>query len=277
VNRIATAVTNFKADYGVDPPSSIVLCENQAGWNANSRSRGLIREIWPQFDFTMNRDLNQDGDTTDTFALESGETLVFFLGGLPVRDNSTNPPTFSLLGFTKNPQNPFSLASNANRAKSAYDFESGRLVDLDDLNGDGTPDGDGFPEFLDSYPGQRNPIIYFSSYGGTSYRLADYPGNAPAFQATPGPVDKTLPINWYMQGTNAASPPFNAKSFQIISPGMDGNYGPGGPYVANAATPLPAWSRTSTPAAPTDVSVTAAEREAERDNITNFGNGKLVP
>lgn len=259
INRIASGIVSFKTEYGGEPPSTVQLREtggtNGANWQ--SRDRAIIRQLWPQFNFGANRDINGDGDTSDTINLEPGESLVFFLGGLPLKDSSTGK--FTLVGFSRNPQDPFTSAANtaANRVKSAYDFEAGRLVDLDN---------DGMPEFLDSYPGQTFPILYFSSYDGSGYRQQDYPGNK-------SPVDMTIPINPYLQGKVLTSPAFNKNTFQLISPGLDHAYGPGGPYESGSDAPLPAYNRTGTFAA----NVSASDRTTERDNITNFGSGPLVP
>lgn len=267
VNRIASAVTAFKTQYGSDPPSFIVLYENGGtnGANWDNRSRAIIRQLWPQCNFALTRDINGDGDTNDTLILHGGECLVFFLGGLPVPDASQTPKRFSLLGFSKNPQDPFSRAADANRDKAAYDFDSSRFVDVDN---------DGMPEFLDSFPGQRRPLVYFSSYDGSGYRLEDYP----AKNSQPPPdYDVTIPAHWYVEGGTLNGPPYRAKSFQIISPGPDGEYGPGGPYVPGASTldkALPAWTRNSPSPA---LTVTTDDRLVERDNITNFSNGMLVP
>ena len=263
VNRLATGVTSFKTKYGVEPPSYIVLCESPTGatgWASTDpaivRSRAIIRQMWPQFDFTVARNFNMDvnnptsptapldSDTTDVYYLEPGECLVFFLGGLPVRDYSSGTLQWSLRGFTKNPQNPFSLANNANRETAAYDFDASRFVDLDN---------DGFAEFVDSWPSQQAPLLYFSSYDGNGYRAAEFPGGTFLY----GP---------YLQGGNANAQPYNSKSFQIISPGGDGKYGIGGPFQPGAAEPLPAFG-----------TYTAAQRADEKDNITNFGNGPLAP
>lgn len=257
INRLASAIVAFKTKYGSEPPGTITLCEAAADWNlpAFARDRALIRQLWPQFNFAVDRKINTDSDMTDRIGLEAGETLVFFLGGLP--DQSSGPKKFALLPFSRNPQDPFSYLSTANREKSAYDFETGRLVDLDN---------DDFPEFLDSYPGQTAPIIYFSSYEGNGYRAADYPGN----KAT---VDKTIPIEPYRQGNNLTSPTYNKGTFQLISPGLDHEYGPGGPFEQGATIPLPGYMRPGTYA----VTVAPEDRRTERDNITNFGNGVLVP
>jgi prepilin-type N-terminal cleavage/methylation domain-containing protein len=262
VNRLATAVASFKTKYGHTPPSFVVLCEDPSDWATYPRERALIRELWPQFDFSVARNLNPDlnnpgsptapldNDTTDIYRIEAGEALVFFLGGLPVRDYSSGQVQWSLRAFTKNPQNPFSLANNANRDSPSYDFETSRFSDLDN---------DGFPEFLDSYPSQQNPLLYFSAYDGSGYRLTEFPGGS--FPASP-----------YLNGSNENAQPHNANTFQIISPGADGQYGPCGPYIAGNSAPLPAWTR-ATPA----LTVTAQQRQIEEDNITNFSNGILSP
>lgn len=271
VNRLATAVTAFKSKYGIEPPSSLVLCENPTDWTASTttpattqaeraRSQTLIRQMWPQFDFTIARNFNPDfnnptsptapldDDTDDVYILNGAECLVFFLGGLPARDLSSGTAQWSLRGFAKNPLNPLALSNDAVRDSSAYDFEASRLVDQDN---------DGFPEFLDAWPSQRKPLLYFSSYEGNGYRKGDYA----ASYASGG-----LPVSPYLQGTNANAQAFNPKSFQIISPGGDGEYGPGGPYQAGGAKPLPAWGST----------ITEDQRNVEKDNITNFGNGVLA-
>lgn len=265
VNRIAAAVTSFKSKFGVEPPSSIRLCEAASDWASYPRDRAIIRQMWPQFDFSINRDLDLDGDTDgwdsdgngsgDTpFRIDPGECLVFFLGGLPVRDTSSGTTQWSLRGFAKNAQNPFSQAADANRDSVVYDFDSSRLQDADN---------DGFPEFRDSYPAQRNPLLYYSSYDGNGYRVTD---------TNEFPTSGNFPRNPYLQGANENAQPYGSKSFQIISPGADGEYGIGGPYLSGATDRLPAWMSTRL-----STTFTSDQRKTEADNITNFGNGPLQP
>ena len=65
-----------------------------------------------------------------------------------------------------------------------------------------------------------------------------------------------------------------AQTFQIISSGLDGLYGVGGQY-------LPSIASESLPFDPTNTRPTSAPRATrpmrirERDNLTNFNNGKL--
>lgn len=264
VGLLASAITSFKTKYGMEPPSSIVLCEKPSDWATYPESRAIIRQLWPQFDFTASRDINGiDSDNAEWSGdadsdpknddppvfLSGGECLVFFLGGMPEPQVSAGTTLYTLVGFTKNPANPFSRVANANREKPTYEFVS-RFTDLD---------GDGMPEFKDSYPGQRSPYLYYSSYDGGGYRATEFTG-------LPNPVGGVSPSSPYLSGSAATSPAFNLRSFQLISPGPDGEYGPCGPYVAGAKDPLPAWG-----------TFTVADRQVERDNVTNFGNGALAP
>ncbi len=268
--NLEKAITDFNGKYGAEPPSGIVLFEASTGWNGTSpsaaavnRSRALIRQMWPDFDFSIARDINDDGDSTDTITLNGAEALVFFLGGMPDRTGSTDTP-WALTGFSQNGENPF--AQGGARSGPFYEFDSGRL-----MNVEGTSDTEFMPEYKDSLSGQRNPILFASSYGGRGYRDADV-------QLTTQPTYNeyaTQPTGfayYYRRysGTTypveATSPPpifskleaFNPKSFQLISPGMDGEYGWGG--VLNGDM---------------DLIEPRPERAPERDNITNFKGGTI--
>ncbi|MCA9014718.1 MAG: prepilin-type N-terminal cleavage/methylation domain-containing protein [Planctomycetaceae bacterium] len=234
IGNLEAAITAFKADFGMDPPSGITLYENQAGWNSDTRSKNLIRGMWPQFDFSKNRDINRDSDSTDSFTLNAGECLVFFLGG--IWDSTNKTPN----GFSKNPADPFIVSTaGGGRLGPYYEFNISRFVDIDNDNA---------PEYLDSFPSQQKPYLYFSSYDGRGYRIADE-------------VVGTGMLDVYRQGTDpTVTPPtndvpFKAKSFQIISPGADFQYGTGGIYNPDKNFP--------------------ANRTEEVDNITNFVSGSL--
>jgi len=137
------------------------------------------------------------------------------------------------------------------------------------MNFEGTSDAEFMPEYRDSLPGQRNPILFASSYGGRGYRDADVQlTNQPTYDAyvtTPtgfayvyrrytGTYPATVP-NFT---SSAVAPAFNPKTVQLISPGMDGEYGWGGVLDTNMELREP-----------------QAERAFERDNITNFKGGTI--
>lgn len=233
ITSLEGAITAFKAEFGMDPPSGIVLHENQAGWNGDTRSKNLIRSMWPQFDFSKNRDINRDMDSDDSIALNAGECLVFFLGG--IWDSTNKTPN----GFSKNPADPF-IISNAGGGRQGpyYEFDISRFVDTD---------GDDAPEYVDSFPSQQKPYLYFSSYDGRGYRN--------------GEVTGTGMLDVYRQGEDptitppTTDVPFKAKSYQIISPGADFEYGTGGIFNPDKNFP--------------------SNRTAEADNVTNFVGGSL--
>lgn len=242
ISNLEASITAFKGDFGMDPPSGIVIYEDNAGWNTDQRSKGLIRKMWPQFNFSLDRDINKDGSITSGSAggtpLNAGECLVFFLGG--VWDTSGKTPN----GFSKNPANPFAVASaGGGRLGPYYEFDISRFVDTD---------GDNAPEYLDSFPSQQKPYLYFSSYDGRGYRSGEILG--------------TGMKNVYHQGNPAhgedLGPAFKIKSYQIISPGPDYEYGSGGNYDPDKYFPGAA-----APSYP--------DRTVESDNITNFVSGSL--
>ncbi|QDU07283.1 type II secretion system protein [Gimesia aquarii] len=251
ISSLEAAITAFKADFGMDPPSGIVLHESgSATWS--QRDKNLIRKLWPQFDFSLDKDINGDGDALDNdITLNAGECLVFFLGGVYEK---TADGTFRVYGFSKNPAQPFLnpgssvaalSATNSSRRGPYFEFDNSRFVDTD---------GDIAPEYLDSFPGQQKPYLYFSSYDGRGYR------------------DSELPVllgfkSVYREGSSAhgSTPgiPYKAKTYQIISPGADFQYGVGGNYDPDKNFPGPQ--------PPTYLD----DRTVEADNITNFVSGSL--
>jgi len=193
------ALAQFKSQYGVHPPSRIILSEtgdystatisNQTGLSANyaaalaQRSVSYLRRIWPRmilsttgpiinaqtkvYDFTGTGFTDAFGKQVlpTVHGIQGAECLVFFLGGIPQRLDSGG---YAVVGFAKNPQNPMLNADTAhggttNRSAPLFEFRPGRLVDLD-----ATPNG--FPEYLDGLGGiSPRPYVYFSAYEGQGY------------------------------------------------------------------------------------------------------------
>ena len=210
MQKLKTAITQFKTVHDVVPPSSVTIHEAAASWSTAPRDRRVIKQLWLQFDFTLDRDFNGDGDMTDSIPLDGAECLVFFLGGMA--DSTTG----ALRGFSSNPRNPFAI-DNGQREGPHFEFQggfdvsgstpvpTGRLVDTD---------ADGLPEYLDTIPSQTKPYVYFSSYDGAGYRNGDNSAHiaAPYFKDAGSKV------------------PYNSDSFQVISPGFDFEYGSGGQF-----------------------------------------------
>lgn len=299
ITQLDTAISNFKATYGVEPPSRIVLFESGADgadaggndWDDMStyslagevaRSRAIIRRIWPQFDFALARDLNLDGDTTDTLTLNASQCLLFFLGG--GRDAAG-----AMIGFAKNPTNPF--ATGGSREGPFFEFRLDRVL---------AGAAGQFPTYIDAYPEQNRGYVYFSSYEGRGYRplgtdnragraTVDDDGNGktdfldagnlipdPAEVGFAGSDDESPlggPAAVYLQTvTGSTSAAYKAQSFQIISPGVDQKFGVGGLFTANdQLTSLKTRRPDSTMGGDADF----VNGVAEYDNVTNFHGGRL--
>lgn len=236
VQSLSAALESFKSKYGHYPPSRITLYSSGSvnpptGWFTDPQSMQKIRQFWPQFNFTMGGGFPfPPGKTTIT--LDGPECLVFFLGGARDIDGT-------FIGFSNNPAKPFSPLGNS-RVPRFFDFRQDRLSDIDN---------DKNPEYRDVFPGQTMPYIYLSS----RYSVNDLDQDGDLNTTN----DRWMQ-NIYTQGTGSNSF-WNPQTFQIVSPGPDSIYGPGGLYEPKSA----------------DVDL-IGNREAERDNITNFSNGTLV-
>ncbi len=235
MHYIKASITAFQAEFGMEPPSLIYLCEKPEDWESETQSRRRVKRLWPEFNFALARDLNRDGDTDDRVEVDGAECLVLFLGG--VADPLAGEPR----GFSKNPADPF-LIDNGTRVGPFYEFERGRLVDLDD---------DGFFEFSDVFFGRGRgeshvvPYLYFSSYGGAGYRQEDV-------EAVSHISERPL-TGWYLKPEDGM--PYLPDQFQIVSAGLDCLFGDGGVVER---TRRPSWYELE------------PERGPEYDNIANF-------
>ena len=251
-------------------------------------------------------DFNGNGvfDTVP-YVLQGHQALVFFLGGLP---QPAGDGTFAMTGFAKNPANPFtpsvapttpaSAAAffSANREQPLFEFVADRLQ-LDPNNNNGMP---GYLDSLGNSLGgdQINFIAYFSAYGNNAYDPNDvnFPTeqdgklNAPilskinvrfpvrastgtatssvAISPSPNPYTNTL--------TTAVSVNYvNPQTYQLISSGADGLFGPGGMYKPNTtAGALPYDAAATVKSDGTALNETGV-RVREKDNLTNFHGGTL--
>lgn len=281
---IEKGLEDFKLKFGTYPPSSIILYETGTSgsdphWEDDTTSPGVanqnerdtrrrkavaaIRQMWPNFDFTINRDINGDGDTDDALVLDGAECLMFFLGGMNstkvsasgadirTRTGSLNtaaePGFWAPNGFSTNPSNPFAR-STGSRIGPFFEFSD--LTRIVNHAGDETS-GEAMPELRDSIPNQIAPLVYMSSYEGRGYDAGDLPS---------GGVYGSLADIYRKDGSASTDTPYNQQTFQIISPGFDFSYGTGGHYDGNSVSS----------------SVNGANRsQDERDNIGNFSGGML--
>ena len=341
LNNLATALASFKTAYGDYPPSRIVLCEagyNNSGLTAAQlsapagplspsgndtditlgqliqRSRLYLRRFWPRVDFdngSIPFNFNNNGSSSEVLTINGSECLTFFLGGMPLQDGNGG---YGMTGFSKLPLNPFlppnpasSTTGASNRSVPNYEFNTGRLVDLD---------GDGIPSYLDPLditPGNRRSYAYFCAYGSNSYDPNDVNGLGRRFdssdpredyeQEDPLPTD-LMPV-YVERGFTVAFPtssstanyavspgpnPYctstpvpatgtvtwiNPNSFQLFSAGPDRLWGLGGTFVQNSL------GSTKLTIASGDTGIVNARdtnnnvRNRESDNLSNFSSGRL--
>lgn len=278
INDLSAAIDSFHAKYNAYPPSAIILSEDPTAWTATQLAE--LQRIWPQFsplsidtdaDGTPGEsgddgiDFNGDGDITDIIELDGSECLAFFLGGVMATDvmapsstaqngtptGSAGPPiTWGPLGFGKNPVNPFTR-STAARVGPFFEFDAARLKDTRDGTVASSTGADSMPSYLDGNPDQTTPYAYFRStpIGGYSYPAGISP-------MCPVDNDTSTLASAYLDAAGLAH---NAKTYQLISPGLDGIFGLGGTYTSE------------------DGVGGEANRRAETDNISNFSGGVFGP
>lgn len=248
MESIKASITQFKVRFGIEPPSHLTFCEQGSDWSdpaviaANPRipeSRGIIRQLWPSYPFG-DLDLNDKNGATEIHEFNGAECLVFFLGGL-VDSNSG-----AFIGFSKNPNAPFSLGGD--REGPFFEFDPTRTTSVD---------GDDFLEYVDKIPSQSKPILYFSTYGRQRYPTT-VSGSTWYNSDNWDPVNSIGMERAYYRSIDIAdagkSTPYEKSSYQLISPGFDYEYGTGGEF---------------------DLEQSFSLSEADRDNITSFHSGLI--
>ncbi len=247
-------------------------------------------------------DFNGNGVMDAPYILQGHECLVFFLGGVPLQTNSG----YGLTGFGKDPTNPFtnsivgSTNYSGNRQPPLFEFNPGRLM-IDPTNPYTSFTLPQIPGYVDSLGntlgnGQINFYAYFSAYGNGGYDPNDvnfatapdaevdmngsipYLGYFVKFPVannvclSPAPNPYTSTTSAPISGTvTSATTFYNPQSFQIISSGLDGQYGVAGQYNPDVSNPLPLDTNMSVYHNTTDTTI----RTRKRDNITNIHNGRL--
>lgn len=225
IEQLKISLGRFKTDKGFYPPSQLRLRNSRAAYGTTpleQQSLSFISAMWPQLDFTNVRWDGSSGATAIDYTLEGDQCLVFFLGGPP------NPGGATLMGgFASDPRNPITGGGDRKRW---YDFDAARLVVRNP----------GFPSYRDAY--KQIPFVYFSS----NRRPNGYDRTNPAG----GTPVNTLGVSPYM---DSATTYYNPDSFQIVSAGVNLQFGTGGLWnEANAQT------------------YGAANGGAGKDDMTNF-------
>ncbi|SIO11745.1 general secretion pathway protein G [Singulisphaera sp. GP187] len=298
IRAMGQALADFKSKYGEYPPSRIIVSENgdyssvtfpvtsppTPATQLVPRTLSYFRRFWPRMQFNTSGaagaasgltatnfyDINGNGNIDSPYVLTGPECLVLFLGG--VAQSASGGQGWSVIGFSKNPTNPFqNSVMSSNRTVPLFEFTGSRLVG----NTRNPSTSGSFPGYVDTMgsPRELRLYCYFSAYGGAGYDPDDvnfdesnssenfspikggfkasnaatpstYPpvGNLISSPApNPYTTDPPVPTNGTGNSSGAAKSPAwqNALTYQIISAGNDGLFGIGGQYLANGNERLP--------------------------------------
>ena len=286
VESIAQAVEAYKTKFGSYPPDGY----SRAAFETHFRS--VFPNIQPS-EFTVLY-ASVAGKTADS-VMDPAEALVFCLGGFS--NNPTRPFTGSGGPLTPVPaSNPVVYQYNTDRNEGPFQFRLD-LLTLDDTSGQTVSNDevlfgvtnvagrDVIPAYVPS--GRDAPLVYFSS---TTYRVDSFA--APVmFQsydtnrgiARPYKSDK---VNNKIDTSNWSSLPVaqrdryyiyaNDKSFQIISAGLDDDFGGGAVFFRfPSGTPLDATLAPTAQPTGANYSVGGLNQITQLDNVTNFSEGAL--
>jgi prepilin-type N-terminal cleavage/methylation domain-containing protein len=247
VNQLASAIESYKQDKGDYPP--------------NFRDPAVIRrhvnKCYPKADPTYVQSfvtLACD-ETNNKTMIDEGESLVFWLA---MTDNDPRYPFLSYLGQAGRTPNP----------KKYYPFDETRLQGIDGSNNDFVPSyiakncQDTFYLYIDSRSYDRasaeaDDLAKFTTSGDAADRYAfaedtskgvqPYWSDSPAI-SVPSGATKTRDLY----------KPINPTTFQLICAGLDGEFG-FQPGADSDVRQFPSGTNFNTD---------------DRDNITNFSNGK---
>ena len=212
--------------------------------------------------------------------LDAAEALVLWLMG--TTDNAQFPLCGRANNFQANgkpivlwvsPESP-QVLNFEKPSYNGYQFEVGQLADRD---------LDGFPEYYPKFGGDKAPFVYIpSTEYKRAYQLGMGQSIAPAFHlrtdVTPTTNDKFAPFPYlakFPSGTNLEvvinnkSSFAEADTFQILAPGLDGEYLSQGSHLQQVSNDFHLYAYADGPYS------SANNDTGQRDNITNFAEGTL--
>ncbi|MCI0456976.1 MAG: prepilin-type N-terminal cleavage/methylation domain-containing protein [Gemmataceae bacterium] len=227
IQQLDMGIKTFHTKHGFYFPSRIRLCRTLAEYtnktvpgSLDQKSVEYLNRMFNRLDWSQQPDWSGGlGLSTGGVILEGDQCLVFFLGGIPTSGGGT-------LGFSTDPRNPTKPGGERFRY---FTFKTERLK----LLYRGSP----FYSYMNAHDNAR-PYAYFSSYG----RENGYDTISRLFNP---PVSDCASLNvWpYAASTTPTVRYHNSKTFQIVSAGFDGSFGPGGQWTPATAAAISANGR----------------------------------
>lgn len=292
VSTLAQSIEAYKLKYGGYPP------DGSSFESFKSHFRAAFPNILQsEFDaLSAGRLPDGTGQVASTTAvggiMDPAEALVFCLGGF-----STNPskpftgqggPLSEIMQSPNTPYNPRRFQYNASRNEPLFPFPEGTLSIAQNATSTFSNDeqtfGTGAADLLPVYvPKNRAmPIVYFSS---STYSTNTYAGSQVAGVAKPYKSEKRNTSVTYTASTAERYFPFmNDKTFQIISAGLDDDFG-GNDLLGNPLHyyTFPSGNRINiaagTGALENPLAIlyqpTSGGISTQLDNATNFSEGTL--
>lgn len=263
IGQLSQALEAFRLEFGLYPPSAIILIENGAydrSRQDHAYSASYLERMFPGIDLTAGHDWNGNGQVDPLpYQLEGHEALVLFLGGPPYANLNRAPG-----GWHTDKTNPTRPPTpTASRIGPFYEFNVGKLVTWNAAKhlwgGYADPYGTPYAYFLARDTSFNNYYNDCSSLVGNHF--------VPYFTSATG-TGPSLVIKYH-----------RPDKFQLISAGRDrlfgigGHYDPSNPQMSQwnpAALPFADVGRPGNSSSPDRV-------QDDYDNITNFTEGKLVP
>jgi prepilin-type N-terminal cleavage/methylation domain-containing protein len=234
IRQLTIAINNFKAKHGVFPPSHITLAgDQQTLLRVDPASLAYLQIIWPRLfsDPTVRIDWANNSQPQRIYRLDGDQCLVFFLGGIP---DATNPDRKGCHGFSSNPVNPADRSDlTKGTRESWYQFDNSRLFIRH--RADEVP----FYSYADPYYPYPRPSGALQDLPPQPYAYFSSNKHKDGYNQTSSDCPTLLPNGAYFD-KYSVNPRryFNSTTFQIITAGRNGLWGPGGPWLAAEATAI---------------------------------------
>jgi prepilin-type N-terminal cleavage/methylation domain-containing protein len=239
----------------------------------------------PMYSYTY-QSVNSGSSRCNLNTMDQAEALVFWLGGFraPIDKNGYPMSSRKLIGFSSDPANPFKIDivngafELTSRTPPLFDFDDGRLFDTDD---------DGWYEYvskssLSASTAMPAPYVYFDARLYNSMPTPNsllpfntYPslksGKIPASKGTAAQIEAWGVIAPYASSAvvqNSNMRWINPNTFQILSAGTDGVYGPATLRVAT----YPGGQVFSG----SQFGQAGSYSATEDDNVSNFADARMI-